>query len=86
MQFQFNLKTRYKWNQKHIQETFDLKSKIGKISKDSTNPFFKSKYFDINALLENVEPLMNENGLLLLQPILENKVYSRIYDIDKGEF
>jgi hypothetical protein len=65
---------------------FDLKSKIGKISKDSTNPFFKSKYFDINALLENVEPLMNENGLLLLQPILENKVYSRIYDIDKGEF
>ena len=32
-----------------------VKNEIGAISKDSTNPFFKSKYFDINGLLNHVE-------------------------------
>ena len=35
------------------------KSEIGAISKDSTNPFFKSKYFDINNLLAHVEPILS---------------------------
>ena len=36
----------------------EVKKEIGAISKDSTNPFFKSKYFDINGLLKHVEPLL----------------------------
>ena len=64
---------------------FSLKEKIGKISKDSKNPFFKSKYFDVNSLLENVEPLCHDNRLLLLQPILNNKVCTKIIDVDSGE-
>ena len=64
---------------------FSLKEKVGKISKDSKNPFFKSKYFDVNSLLENVEPLCHDNRLLLLQPILSNKVCTKIIDIDSGE-
>lgn len=59
---------------------FAAKKKIGKISKDSTNPFFKSKYFDINALLEHVEPILNENGLFVVQPIEGDKVTTRIMD------
>ena len=31
----------------------EVKKEIGAISKDSTNPFFKSKYFDINGLLKH---------------------------------
>jgi hypothetical protein len=62
-----------------------VKSEIGKISKDSTNPFFKSKYFDVNALLEHVEPLLAKNNLLLLQPILEGKVISEIIDSESGQ-
>lgn len=64
---------------------FAVKSEIGKISKDSSNPFFKSKYFDVNALLENVEPLLQKNKLLLLQPIEGNSVVSSIIDIETGE-
>lgn len=64
---------------------FKLKSEIGKISKDSTNPFFKSKYFDVNALLEHVEPLAAKHGLLILQPILNGKVMSQIIDPDTSE-
>ena len=60
---------------------FEAKKEIGKISKDSNNPFYKSKYFDINQLLEHVEPILQKHDLLLVQPILNNKVYSIIYDI-----
>lgn len=63
----------------------EVKKKIGKISKDSKNPFFNSKYFDINALLEHVEPLLVEYNLLLLQPIEDEAVVSRIYDVASGE-
>ena len=62
-----------------------VKKEIGAISKDSTNPFFKSKYFDINGLLKHVEPLLDKNGLLLLQPILEGSVCSQIIDIENGD-
>ena len=29
---------------------FKLQSEIGSISKDSKNPFYNSKYFDVNSL------------------------------------
>lgn len=60
---------------------FEAKKEIGKISKDSTNPFYKSKYFDINSLLEHVEPILQKHGLLLLQPIHNGNVITRIFDI-----
>jgi len=62
-----------------------VKKEIGAISKDSTNPFFKSKYFDINGLLKHVEPLLDKNGLLLLQPIIKGEVFSEIIDIENGD-
>jgi hypothetical protein len=62
-----------------------VKGELGKISKDATNPFFKSKYFDINGLLEHVEPLLSKHDLLLLQPILNGKVISEIIDPDTGD-
>lgn len=64
---------------------FEAKKEIGKISKDSKNPFYKSKYFDVNKLLEHIEPIMEKNNLLLLQPIIDNKVKTIIIDINSGE-
>tara|TARA_R110002051_G_C8661975_1_gene489146 strand:+ start:469 stop:1005 length:537 start_codon:yes stop_codon:yes gene_type:complete len=64
---------------------FEAKKEIGKISKDSTNPFYKSKYFDINQLLEHVEPILQKHDLLCLQPILNGCVSSIIIDIETGE-
>ena len=58
------------------------KAEIGAISKDSTNPFFKSKYFDINNLLAHVEPILQKNGLICLQPIIDGSVVTQIIDID----
>jgi hypothetical protein len=43
---------------------------IGAIKKESNNPFFKSKYFDINAILAEVKPILNKHGLVVVQPIV----------------
>lgn len=59
-----------------------VKSELEAISKDSTNPFFKSAYFDINQLIKHVEPLLQKNGLVLLQPIKNGLVISEIHDVD----
>jgi len=67
------------------EKLFNAKSEIGKISKDSTNPFFKSKYFDVNSLLEHVEPILNKHRLLLLQPIIAGSVKTEILDIDSDD-
>jgi hypothetical protein len=44
-----------------------IQQEIGAIKKDATNPFFKSKYFDINSLLEQVKPVLNKHRVVLLQ-------------------
>ena len=67
------------------QKLFNLQSEVGAISKDSTNPFFKSKYFDINGLLNHIQPLLTKNRLLLIQPIEDGKVKSVIRDVDSTE-
>ncbi len=70
-------------NAKNIyQKLADVKAEIGVISKDSTNPFFKSKYFDINNLLAHVEPILHKHGLVCLQPINNGKVETIIADVD----
>ena len=45
--------------------------------KGSTNPFFKNKYADLNDVLTAVVPALNNNGIVLLQPLvnIEGKNY-----------
>jgi len=37
--------------------------------KDATNPFFRTKYADLNSVREAVIPILNNNGIVVLQPI-----------------
>ena len=67
------------------EKLFAIQQSIGKISKDATNPFYKSKYFDINSLLNHLHPLLIENKLILLQPIEDNSVCSVLIDVETGE-
>ena len=39
---------------------FELQNELGAISKDATNPFYKSKYFDINSLIGQLKPLLQK--------------------------
>lgn len=54
------------------EKLLEAQMEIGAIKKDSDNPFFKSKYFDINAVLAVVKPILNKKGLLLTQAVLMN--------------
>jgi len=67
------------------QKLLKVQTEVGAIGKDAKNPFFKSKYFDINTLIAHVQPLLADNGLLLLQPIKDGYQYSTIIDVESGE-
>lgn len=45
--------------------------KMGNALKDSSNPFFKSKYADLNAVREACLPALNENQIMVMQPIIQ---------------
>jgi len=62
-----------------------VKAVLNPIRKTETNPFLKSKYFDINSLLEQVEPILQEHGLILAQPIQQGKVTTYLIDPETGD-
>jgi hypothetical protein len=41
---------------------------MGNAKKDSVNPFFKSKYADLNSVREACMPALNNHGIVVLQP------------------
>jgi len=45
-------------------------SQMSNPKKGAINPFFKSKYADLNSIREAVIPVLNENGISVLQPIV----------------
>lgn len=47
-------------------------------SKDAKNPFFKSKYATLNSVWEAVATALHNNGLVCIQPIVNNMVATTI--------
>ena len=67
------------------QKLFNLQQEIGAISKDANNPFYKSKYFDINSLIKQLQPLLKKHKLLLTQPVLGDSVETKITCIESEQ-
>jgi len=68
---------------------FKIQEVVAGIGKDSENPFFKSKYFDINKLLQTVKPELHKQNLVLLQPLSnvngQPSIKTEIIDAETGE-
>lgn len=47
---------------------------IGSAKKDATNPFFKSKYADLGAVMEACKEALNKAEITVLQPVLGDYV------------
>lgn len=62
-----------------------VQKQIGVLSKKSENPFFKSAYLDLNDLLNAVKPLLEDEGLILMQPLKGNCVHTVIIDSENGD-
>lgn len=67
------------------QKLLKVQDEVGAIKKGETNPFFKSKYFDINGLLEVVKPVLSKNNLVLIQPLNARGLITKIIDSETGE-
>lgn len=45
---------------------------IGAATKGSTNPFFKSTYADLGSVMEACKKQLNDNGIVVLQPVVSD--------------
>lgn len=74
---------------KVLPKLLKVKAEMKAVSKSSDNPYFKSKYADLNSHVDVVEPLLQQNGLLLLQPVGSDErgdyVESVIIDAESGQ-
>jgi hypothetical protein len=71
-----------------MKRIFEIYKNITAISKDKENPFFKSKYFDINDLVEQLKPMFAEKNLMIVQPLgnngTRNIITTEIIDTETG--
>lgn len=69
-----------------MEKIIKIQEEIGVLVKTEDNPFFKSKYLDINALLEQLLPLLIKNKLRVVQPLsnLDGKpaIITQVYDAE----
>jgi hypothetical protein len=70
---------------------FNTKKQLTSVAKSSDNPFFKSKYADLNAHLDVAEPILQDNGCIVFQPANVNdagvnSVETRIVHVASQQF
>ena len=62
----------------------ELQDSVSKITKNADNPFFKSKYTDLNAIFEEVKPKIREKGFILIQTVVNNSLKTELIHIKTG--
>jgi len=68
-----------------IAALYKAKLEFPTIKKDMNNPFFKRKYADINSILDQVEPILHNHGIIILQPIDDDSVCTQLIHVESGE-
>ncbi len=63
----------------------ELRKYIGKITKNSENRFLHNKYADLNAILEVVDPALEEVGLIFVDTIENGNSIHTLIDVETGE-
>jgi hypothetical protein len=61
-----------------LPDLFKVKASILPLKKQADNPFFHSKYVDLNAVLEGVDSILEANNFILLQPVVGKTVETTI--------
>jgi len=70
---------------KLYQKIAKAKYNFDTILKSADNPFFKSKYANLNSIMDAIIPALTAEGLLLLQPVNGFDVITMIVDIETCE-
>jgi hypothetical protein len=65
-----------------------VQKEIGTVTKGAVNPFYSSKYVEINSLLAAISPILQKHGVLLSQPLtsIEGKpaLTTSLQDVESG--
>lgn len=65
----------------------NFQKSISKVTKDSSNPFFKSKYASLSIILDTIKKPLIDNGLVFTQfPVSENKLCTILIHTESGEY
>ena len=67
------------------EKLFEFRKLTGKVVKGANNPFFKSKYADLNSVIEATDPALEEVGLVYIDNIEGLNLVSSLIDVDTGE-
>jgi len=59
---------------KIIPALLEVQKKIEAVEKKADNPFFHSKYADLNSLIDACKEILNTNNIVILQPISDQHV------------
>lgn len=60
-----------------------VQEEVGTMQKDTKG--YNYKYFDINQLLEKLQPVLKKHGLAVFQPINDGEVNTQIVDLENDE-
>ena len=65
---------------------FQFQGKVSKVKKSAENGHFKSKYADLTSILDTINPILQECGLLVTQHPNEDVLITTVYHAESGEF
>ena len=65
---------------------FAFQGKVSSVKKSAKNPHFKSTYADLTSILDTINPILQECGLLVTQHPNEDVLITTVYHAESGEF
>lgn len=71
--------------ERNIYEAFlDAQKKIEPVKKDGRNPYFNSRYATLESVISTVKTPLNDAGFSIQQPVMGDKVKTRLQYTDGG--
>lgn len=71
------------------EKLLDIQRNLPEFKKNATNPHFKNSYITLDAILEQLLPMLNERGLLLMQAPVGSldgpRLFTEITDVESDE-
>jgi hypothetical protein len=65
---------------------FEFQGKVTSVKKNAKNDHFKNKYADLTSIIETINPILQECGILVTQHPNEDVLVTTVYHADSGEF
>ena len=65
---------------------FAFQGKVTSVKKSAKNPHFKSNYADLSSILDVINPILQECGLLVTQHPHDDVLITTVYHAETGEY